>query len=293
MNAEARREKQKFYMGSVHILREEKVSENPFIVIKQLCEKIKTGWQSVFIAAVLGMAFVWGLNYLKLDYRRLLTGSTELFQILKAMFPPSTVGWSHVLVGAVETFNIAWMGTLIASVIAFFLSFLGAVNTSPSPLVRLAIRWFAALMRAIPAMVWALVFVAALGLGPLPGILALAVHGTGMLIKVFCDSIEEVDSGIIEALQATGASWFQVVARGILPAVWPYLLSWILLRLDVDLRYSSVMGMVGAGGIGWLLTRAMRMYQFNEAIFIILVIFAMLTSVERINHYIKKKVLNL
>lgn len=253
----------------------------------------KKGFLPILVFMLIIVSVLWGTDYLQFDYQRLVEGTFEMFKIFKLMIPPDLTEWRDVFEGLLETFQIAWLGTIIASIIAFLLCFLGAANVSPMPLLVMIVRGFAAIMRAIPALVWALIFVAALGLGPLPGILAIGIHGTGMQIRVFSDSIEEIDSGILEALKASGANWFQMISRGVLPAIWPSLLGWFLLRLDIDLRYSSVMGIVGAGGIGWLLTRAMRMYQFKKALFIVIVIFSMLFLIERLNVYIKSKVLRL
>jgi phosphonate transport system permease protein len=183
------------------------------------------------------------------------------------------------------------VGTLSAAVFSYIIAFFGASNITPNPAVRSVVRGFGALMRAVPVMVWGIIFVAAVGLGPMPGVMALAVHSMGMLIKVFSDSIEEIDEGFIEALKATGANKIQIITRGVIPATFTSSLSWFLLRLDIDLRYSTLLGMVGAGGIGWELVYSMRNYNLNRALFVTLIIFAMLFALEIINNSIKRKII--
>lgn len=241
---------------------------------------------------VLGAAvFIVSLLQLDIDYGRLISGTAEMADMALRMFPPDAADWVPVTTSAVLTFQMTWVGTLSAAILSYALAFFGASNISPSPFVSSLVRRFGALMRAIPVMVWGIIFVAAVGLGPMPGVMALAVHSTGMLIKVFSDSFEEVDEGIIEALRATGASRFQIITRGIIPATFTSSISWFLLRLDIDLRYSTLLGMVGAGGIGWELVYSMRNYDLNRALFVILVIFAMLFSLEVINNTIKRSII--
>lgn len=241
---------------------------------------------------VLGAAvFIFSVLQLDIDYNRLISGTAEMADMALSMFPPDAADWVSVATSAVLTFQMTWVGTLSAAIFSYALAFFGASNISPSPFVSSLVRRFGALMRAIPVMVWGIIFVAAVGLGPMPGVMALAVHSTGMLIKVFSDSFEEVDEGVIEALRATGAGRFQIITRGVIPATFTSSISWFLLRLDIDLRYSTLLGMVGAGGIGWELVYSMRNYDLNRALFVILVIFAMLFSLEVINNTIKKNII--
>ena len=127
-------------------------------------------------------------------------------------------------------------------------------------------------------------------MGPFPGILALAFNSTGMLVKVFAQSIEELDEGIFEGMKATGASWLQIIFQGILPSVTTALMAWSIFRFEIDFRYATILGMVGAGGIGWELTSAMRVYRLQEAVLllIIIVIFLMVFSAEMIGNRVKK-----
>lgn len=236
--------------------------------------------------------FIFALQQLHFDYGRLISGTGELGSMAVKMFPPNFSDWEDVLQSVAETFQMTWAATLLSLAVAFVLSFFCAANTAPSRWTFWFLRGFAALMRAIPVLVWAIIFVAALGLGPLPGVLALAIHSLGMMIKVFSDSIEEVDQRVLEAMRAAGAGWLQMIVRGVLPLVYTSFMSWALLRFDIDLRYATVLGMVGAGGIGWQLARSMHMYELHDVLFIVMVIFAMLYAVEMLSNFIKKRMIN-
>lgn len=237
------------------------------------------------------LVFIFSYLHLSFDYGRIFSGTAELVGMFLDMFPPDATDWASVADSAILTFQMAWVGTLSAAIFSYIVAFWGAANISPNNKVRSLVRGFGALLRAIPVVVWAIIFVAAVGLGPMPGVMALAVHSSGMLIKVFSDSFEEVDNGLIEALQAAGASKWQVITRGIVPATFTSSLSWFLLRLDIDLRYSTILGMVGAGGIGWELVYSMRNYDFNRALFVILIIFIMLFILELFNNSFKKRII--
>lgn len=239
-------------------------------------------------AGVGGAAFfIFSLAQLDIDYRKLWEGTFEFIAMLGRMFPPDASQWGDVLSAAAESLQIAVVGTLTASLIAFALSFLAAENIAPSPGIAWALKGFASLLRSVPILVWALVYIVAVGMGPLPGILAIITHGVGMQIKLFAQSIEEVDEGVVEALRATGAGWLQIVLQGVLPAVWTALIAWCIMRFEGDIGDSTILGVVGAGGIGHELSRAMRLYQFDAGFFIVLIIFAMVFTVEMLGNRLK------
>lgn len=231
--------------------------------------------------------FIFSLMQLSLDYNGLIMGTVQLFEFLKHMFPPGISNWDTVLMAGLESLQIALVGTALGIGLALFLSFFAASNVSPSPLISYTIKGLAAFIRAIPALIWVLIFIVAVGMGPFPGILALAFNSLGMLIKVFAQSIEELDEGILEGMRSTGARWSQVIFQGIIPSVFTAFMSWSVFRLEINFRYATILGMVGAGGIGWELTSAMRMYRLEEAMFIILVIFAMVFTAEMIGNRLK------
>ncbi|TBL70575.1 phosphonate ABC transporter, permease protein PhnE [Paenibacillus thalictri] len=244
----------------------------------------------VLVAALIfGICFfVFCLIQLNFNYMVLFQGTWKFIQSFALMFPPNVAEWKPVLFAALETLQIAFVGTVLAVCIAFLLSFLAAANLSPR--TAPVIKGIASFLRAIPTLVWALIFIVAVGMGPFPGILAICVHATGMLIKVFSQSIEEIDDGVIEAMRATGAGWLQIVCQGVLPNVATSFLAWSVFRLEVDIGESSILGVVGAGGIGFEIANAMRAYEFDSACFVALVIFAMVFTVELCSNRFKSSI---
>ncbi|WP_062051305.1 phosphonate ABC transporter, permease protein PhnE [Bacillus sp. JCM 19034] len=241
----------------------------------------------VFIFTIL--FFFFSLSQLNIDYGRLVTGVWTFLQTLTVMVPPDFTYWREVLAAALESFQVAVVGCVLAIIIGFALAFPAAENLTPHPTVSWLLKGFASLVRAIPTLIWALIFIVAVGMGPFPGILAIMIGSIGMLIKVFAQSIEEVDKGVIEAMQATGANWFAIIVQGVIPTVMTALLAWCILRFEGDISESTILGAVGAGGIGWELMHAMRLYKFDQAFFVAIVIFVMVFSVEFISNRLKMK----
>ncbi|MCR2807772.1 phosphonate ABC transporter, permease protein PhnE [Paenibacillus soyae] len=240
-------------------------------------------WYALFAVVF----FVFSLIQLNLDYARLLSGAEKFAKTVSLMFPPDASQWKHVLAAAVESIQVAILGTVLSIIISFFLAFLAADNTTPHKTVGWLVRSAASLLRAIPTLIWALIFIVAVGMGPLPGVLAITVGAAGSLVKVFAQSLEEVDEGVIEALRSTGASWLQIILQGVLPCALSALLAWCVMRFEGDLAESTILGAVGAGGIGFELSHAMRSYRFDQALFVGFVIFIMVFSVEIVSNRLK------
>lgn len=231
--------------------------------------------------------FIFSLTQLQLDYGRLVTGAAKFMQTVGLMFPPDASEWKYVLSAAAESIQVAILGTVLSIALSFFLAFLAASNTTPHSTVRWLILGASSLLRAIPTLIWALIFIVAVGMGPLPGVLAITVGATGSLVKVFAGSLEEVDNGVIEALRSTGASWLQTILQGVLPCALSALLAWCVMRFEGDLAESTILGAVGAGGIGFELSHAMRSYRFDQALFVGFIIFMMVFSVEIVSNRLK------
>jgi len=191
------------------------------------------------------------------------------------MFPPNLAHLTLLGDATVETLQIAVWGTLIAVLISIPLALLGAKNTTPHPVVFHATRMFLNALRAINELVFALIFVAAVGLGPFAGVLAIALHATGMLAKFCAEEVEGVDKGPIEAIAATGGSRMQVILFGIVPQVIPAFISYSIYRFDVSIRAATILGLVGAGGLGFSLIKTMKLFQYHETATCILVIFVL------------------
>ncbi len=185
----------------------------------------------------------------------LVTGFHGMVDIVRRAVPPDFSQLPKTLRPALETIDIAIFGTLAGLIMAVPLAVLGAANVTPSRFVYYVARGVIAFTRSVPDLVWALFFVTAVGLGPFPGGLALAVHSLGMLGRLFAETIEHMDMAPIDALSLTGARPIQVFTHGIIPSVLPSLLGISLYRLDENIRSSLVLGFVGAGGIGFQFSR--------------------------------------
>jgi phosphonate transport system permease protein len=243
-------------------------------------------WIFVGLAAVF---FIVSLLQLEIVPEKILNSFSRTQNLLNNMFPPVLDDPINVFGAAVESLQIAVLGTVWGIIFSIILAFFAAKNMSPHTSISYAVKAFAAFVRAVPALIWALLFIIAVGLGPTPGILALAVNSIGMLVKVYAESIEEIDTGVIEAIKSTGGTRFQVIMQGIIPSIMSIFISWSIFRFDINLRYAAVLGVVGAGGIGWELVRASRMIAYDEMLSITIVMFLMVLGVEYFTRFLKHR----
>ena len=190
-----------------------------------------------------------------------------------------------VLLG--ETLLIAYLGTALGAITAFILCFPAALNLTPSPPVRFAARRFLEFCRSVPEIVFALVFVIAFGLGPIPGVLALAIHGTGALGKLFSEIVENIDMAPVEGVRATGAGRVAVIRFAVLPQVLSGFVSYTLLRFEINVRSAAVMGFVGAGGIGQDLLEAIRKFYYSDVSAILILIIATVMVIDMVTERIR------
>jgi len=187
-----------------------------------------------------------------------------------------------------ETLLIAYVGTITGAVAAFFLSFIASNSLALNSWSQFAARRFLEFCRTVPDVTFALIFVVSFGLGPFPGVLALAVHTTGALGKLFYEIVDNIDMKPVEGLRATGATWAQQIRFGAVPQVLSNFTSYSLLRFEINVRGASVMGFVGAGGIGQLLIEYVRKFYYVDvgAVLIIIILTVMLIDygTEKIRH---------
>lgn len=189
-------------------------------------------------------------------------------------FPQTVVG------ATLETVQMALAGTFLALLVAFPVGFLAARNTTPHPLVYHGLRGLLNFLRTIPDLALGLLFVAAVGLGAFAGTLALAIHTATVLGKLLSESVENIDEGIVEAIRATGAGYAQILSFAVLPQILPDLISFTLYRLETNIRAASVLGLIGAGGIGYLMSTSFRTFQYQEAAAIVVILIALVMLVD-------------
>lgn len=181
-------------------------------------------------------------------------------------------GWHKWLKLLGETLLISYVGTLIGALFAVALNFFAAENTAPARWLLFVVRRLLEFARTVPSIVFALIFVIAFGLGPMAGVLAIAIHSTGALGKQFSEIVENADMRPVEGVRSTGASWLSCMRFAVLPQVIAGYVSYALLRFEINVREASVMGFVGAGGIGMELIVAIRKFYYSDVSAILLTI---------------------
>jgi phosphonate transport system permease protein len=245
---------------------------------------------SVYLAIV--AAVVVSARTIEIIPEFLYDAPAQLRDLFTRMWP---VDWAHYPLGVhaalVETLHIATLGTLLALVMALPLGLLAARNVTPFAALNYLARFLLVASRSIDALVWALLFIAIFGPGPLAGTLAIAFRSIGFVGKLFGEACEEANRGSIEALQATGAPWLSVLRYGYWPQVKPAFWALALLRWDINVRESSVLGLVGAGGIGVALNTAMNLFQWQRVAVVLLAIFAVVVVAEVVVTQIRKRLI--
>jgi phosphonate transport system permease protein len=224
-------------------------------------------------------ALVWSSWSTDISLRRLIEGAPFMLDFIRRMLPPDPSVLGQALHGALQTVQIALVGTSAAAVLAVPLALAAARNTAPRWLyywTRSALNAF----RAIDTLVYALFFVAAVGLGPFPGVLAIIVYTATVLAKLFSEAIEAMDPGPVEAVQSVGATRIQVLRWGVLPQLGPEFVSFTLYRFETNIRAAAVLGFVGGGGIGFYIQTYLRLLNYPAASTVLLVLVVMVMLVD-------------
>jgi phosphonate transport system permease protein len=244
----------------------------------------------VFTVACL-VAFVWSWIFLGMSFSGITSSFGDVGRLVKRMTPPDFSNLSNIVDATIETVWMAVMGTAGAIVLSFPLALGAARNTSPHPTVRYVCRTVISLTRAVPDLVLGAVFVSALSIGPLPGVLALAIHSIGMVGKLFADAIEQAAEAPREATISVGATRRQTTRASIIPQAMPSMIATALFRLEINIRASSVLGLVGAGGIGVLIQTSLRSLDYRSALGAVAVIFVVVTVGELLSVRIRSAIL--
>ncbi|MGE0151873.1 MAG: phosphonate ABC transporter, permease protein PhnE [Reyranellaceae bacterium] len=236
-----------------------------------------------------GFALLMGWAWQGADIRpvELIRDSANMATLAADFMPPDFTDWRIFLREMVVTVHIALWGTFLAVISAAFFGLLSAANIAP-PWVYQPVRRLMDACRAINEMVFAMIFIVAVGLGPFAGVLALWVHTTGTLAKLFAEAVEAVDPRPVEGIRATGANQVEEIVYGIIPQVLPLWISFTLYRFESNVRSASVVGMVGAGGIGVILFDTLRGFQYPQACAVILIIIVSVTLIDMVSARIRQ-----
>ena len=304
----------------------ESLEQNIFLEAPPVPRRGKKSFVSLTIGVVL---LAWSFHGAKIRAGELVQGIPQIGQTLARMLPPDfskiaeakhyyfpeNLSWRELLLPAplseadaraksrwwdntfpqtvmgatLETIQMAMAGTFLALLVAFPLGFLAARNTTPHPLVYQGVRLVLNLVRTIPDLALGLLFVAAVGLGAFAGTIALAIHTATVLGKLLSESVENIDEGVVEAIRATGAGYSQILSFAVLPQILPDLISFTLYRFETNIRAASVLGLIGAGGIGYLMNTSFRTFQYQEAAAIVLVLIGLVMLVD----YLSSRLRNL
>jgi phosphonate transport system permease protein len=216
--------------------------------------------------------------------------SANMTQYAADFFPPNFRDWRFYVQEMLVTLSIAVWGTVLAVIFAVPLGLLSATNIAPA-WVRQPVRRLMDAARAINEMVFAMLFIVAVGLGPFAGVLALFVHTTGVLAKLFSEAVESIDSQPVEGIRATGANAMEEIIYGIIPQVLPLWISFSLYRFESNVRSASVVGMVGAGGIGVVLWEIIRAFQYAETCAVMIIVVVTVSVLDVISARIRAAVI--
>lgn len=243
-------------------------------------------WKSLrkyfgFVAIIVIVA--WAVQGAEVSATNIVTGFPNILNYLGRMIPPSASILTKLGQPIAETFQIAIIAIVLASVIAVPLSFPAARNVTTNEIIYQVVRAILGILRGIPPLLWALLFVAMVGLGPFAGVLALTCHVVGSMGRFMSEAIENINPEVIDAAKATGASKTQIIIHAVIPELAALILGYILYFSEYNVRTSTVLGLVGAGGIGTQIIISVHLFQYGEVATIMLILIAIIVTMDRLS----------
>jgi phosphonate transport system permease protein len=249
----------------------------------------RSAWPASLPSLAIAAAVVWAAATTDIAWDRLAEAGPRLWEFLGRMLPPDASVMPEVARGLAETLRIAILGTLGCVVASLVLGPLASERLAPAWVHR-PVRTLLAAIRAIPLLLVAMLMVGAVGLGPLPGILAVAFHATGMLAKFYAEALDDVDAAPLSALESAGATLLQRLRYGFWPQMAPVVLRDTVFRFELNLRESLILGVVGAGGIGFYIQTYVRSFQYEKAATVTLAIAVVILLIEIANAALRRRV---
>ena len=248
-------------------------------------------WKT-FVSIVLFLsALIFVVKDLEVDFIKLVSDSSKYFgDILSRMLPPDFSNLKELIYAMFETIEIAFLGTFIAIVLSIPLGLFSARNLAPNYFVYLVCKTVVIFFRAIPEFIIAMILVIAIGFGAMPGVLALGLHTMGFLAKFYAEDIEHINKGPIDALKSSGATKSQIISFGVIPQILPSFVANNLYILDRNVRMATMLGIVGAGGIGYELQSSFRMFEYERVSAIIILIFVTIFLIDHLSAFIRSKI---
>ena len=248
--------------------------------------------RNIIIALAILALYVWTFATIDVRWERVFSERTidSMSRVIPQLFSPDWGAFQKIMVLMWETLQMAYTGTLIAAILAVPFGFFAASNITKSRTLNRISKAALNGIRAFPELVLALMFVAAIGPRPFAGVLAIAIGSIGMLGKLYSEVIESIDMNVVEALEANGATKLQVLFFGIIPQIIPEFLSYAIYRFEIDIRASTILGIIGAGGIGTLITIATQNRNWDEVGMILLIIIVVVTIIDYLSAFIRKRI---
>ena len=245
----------------------------------------------IFSVATAIIVYWWAIRGTEFSLREFAEGLPSILQLLRHMFPPDFKILKQLLWPLIETLQIGILSTIVASAVAFPVGFLAAANTSPHRIIYTIMRAILNVFRGVSEIIWGLFFVVAVGLGSFAGVLALVIFSVGAIGKLISEALESVDPGPVEAIRSTGASNWKVFLYGVWPQVIPLYLSYCLYYWDHNTRQATILGFVGAGGIGYTLFVSLMMYEFEQATAQIIVMVLLIAAIDRFCWFLRRRII--
>ena len=253
--------------------------------------KPQWSWKTLTTIGIFTLVLVFVVNDLEIDFIKLVTDSSKYFgDILSRMLPPDFSNLNELVYAMFETIEIAFLGTFIAIVLSIPLGLFSARNLAPNYFVYLICKTIVIFFRAIPEFIIAMILVIAIGFGAMPGVLALGLHTMGFLAKFYAEDIEHINKGPIDALKSSGATKSQIISFGVIPQILPSFVANNLYILDRNVRMATMLGIVGAGGIGYELQSSFRMFEYERVSAIIILIFVTIFIIDHFSAFIRSKI---
>lgn len=247
--------------------------------------------KNILIVVVLLVMVFWSAEATGVSWSKLVEAKDRLSQIFDLWFPPNWSKAEQAFNATLLTLQMAFLGSFIALIVVLPLSFLAAKNTAPNVTLYHTVRGMFSFLRSIPDIVIGLVLVMAIGLGPFPAVIAIMIHNVGVLGKLISELIEAADKGPQEAIQSLGLGRTMVGLYGILPQIFPNVLSQFFYRFEVAIRTSLILGFIGAGGIGQLLFNSFRIFHYDDVTLYVIFIMALVILVDMLGSYVRNRII--
>ena len=267
----------------------------------------RIGLKTVALLVVMAAAYVWGIRGTQASPGEFADGIPNIWRFLVRLMPPewamkdelihigswdiATISVPEIVFAIFETIQMAIIGTTLAIIISLPFGLLAARNTSPNRFVYQLTRFLLNVNRAVPDIIIALIFVSAVGLGPFSGVLALAIGAIGFMGKMYAEAIESIDPQQVNAVSATGANRIQTFIFGVVPQALPLVAAYSLLLFETNVRSATILGIVGAGGVGLILSKYMALFKYQELMGALALIIVAVTIIDRLSDAIRRRII--